>query len=1663
MIDARWIRFVAAAVTLLLAWPVRAVEPWADKKLAPPDGLELWIDAGRVAAAREAAGLPKLKSGDRLAEWPDASGAKRQVVQGDSKRQPKFVQVGSADGATSSTAAPSANDNWVVRFDGEDDHLRALGVNRKLTDFTLFVVAAPHSNFGDYRGLFAVNQTDRRDYETGFNLDLNSGGTPALQSLNLEGRGFGGARNLMQTAVPFGTLHVIECVADSTQKQVRLAFDGHAGTTRDFAPAELIADDITIGARFPTHGPSPQGVKGFLHGDIAEVLLFNRVLSTDETQSVRRYLEQKHAKLKEALPRDLKLAAASTNVEPLVTVKDAPPIQMLVPGFSVYELPVDLPNLNNVRYRADGKLYALGYNGNIWLLSDTDGDGFEDQADLFFDGQPKGGGIPALRGPIGMAVIPEGHALFKRTSPSGGRESPGSSIDQPNDKPNQEPGDSRPLLGKADGRKANAGADAPEGVVIASKGKVSAIIDWDADGKADEEKIIATGWKEIPQNVDAVGVAIGHQGEIYFGIGTAAYNNAYLIDEAGKAQFDIESERGTIQRILPDLSRRETVCTGIRFPIGLATNGITTDDDYEHLFASDQEGATWLPNGNPFDELLQIQPGKHYGFPPRHPKHLPNVVDEPSLFDYGPQHQSTCGMAFNLPWRGRGSEQNQTTGDPPISDPQPSTLDPQPIFGPEEWEMDLFVTGESRGKLYRTQLKMTNGQYVARNHLIACLNMLTVDCCLSPQGDLVVCCHSGGPDWGTGPTGKGKVFVIKYTDKKIPQPIATWTAGPQEVRVAFDRPLDPVHLKNLTAQTKITYGEFVAAGDRFETLRPGYAVVQRQMSSPRYNLPVHGVSVTPDRRTLVIATAPHRAAVQYALTLPGLGRRVSVPLARSVEQSPTNTTTQEEKDGQARRLPYEQPQHPQIDLAYSLNGVLATWEPEDKSQRGWSGVLPHLDLSLCDEFSTEDADNDRFHEILKQKGTLTLETQLDLRNLLHPAVQPGSKLDHEWPSETIGLEIEGAGTKSQPLQVFLDGTLKTVLESGAADGDHANTILSTVLRISDKAKSVRLKIVVGTNDTAPVNSVNWSSDATDPAPLALSRFLVPWADLTAKGTSHQDTKRDIPELAGGSWGRGRRVFFSDEAGCAKCHVAHGSGGAIGADLSNLIHRDYASVLRDVTLPSFAINPDYLASVVTLKDGRVLTGIVREVAEVRAKTSPLTLNLSPEDGGEGTKPRTPHPHPLPTTEAAVPEARGEGTGKDTLFVGDKDGKVHTITRGDIDEMRHSPLSIMPEGLPQKLGPERMRDLLTFLLTEPPHMPSDAKLPAPKPRTRAEVAKVLALEERAVLVPSPPSSGERARVRGPSGEKTSPRSSDPILPPSPRRGGPGRGADERGTQNAQTSPLPNPPPQGEGTKPKPEDGRTPHPNPLPSKAKGEGTGRSINILLVAGAKDHEPGEHDYPAWLRVWSELLRGAEGVTVATAMEWPSPEQLAAADTIAFFQKGAWNAERAQAIDAHLAKGGGLVYIHWAVEGDAQAPAFAQRIGLASHAAKLKYRHGPLDLSFESLGLESGSAHPIGRNFDKVHFHDESYWLMQGDPTKVKLIATGMEDGEPRPLFWTFEPAVPNAKQQGRVFVSILGHYSWTFDDPLFRILLLRGIAWSTNEPIDRFNELATIGVTLAE
>jgi glucose/arabinose dehydrogenase len=664
---------ITPLVLLLLAIPLpfslarsTSAEDWADPNLKVTDGLKLWLDAARQNSARRSLKLPELDPGAPLDVWYDASGRGRHLVQKDASARPVFQN---RDG------------HPAVRFDGERQHFTLAGLDRSFKEATVFVVAAPFGNPGDFRGFLAINQDGKNDYSSGLTIDQGPGFSLRFQALNVEGAGFQGAVNLVKDGSDFGTVQRF-CVTSAVGAGgTKLYLNGKLAGQRDRGGSTFHMDRLTVGARYYTNGGPPQ-VRGFLEGDILEILMYNRVLSDAERAYVEKYLAARHGdRRKIALPS--RLAAG----KPLVSVANPPPVQLLVPGFTVRQLPVDLTNINNVQYRADGKLAALAYDGNVYLLSDSDGDGLEDRAELFWDNKGR------IRAPIGMALTPPG---YKHGN----------------------------------------------GLFIASKGKCSLVVDTDGDGKADKEIVLAEGWEQLPHGVDALGVAYDpRDGGVYFGLGTASYENAYQVDKSGKGRYRLSSERGTILRIAPDFKSREIFCTGIRFPVGLRFN--RSGD----LFCTDQEGATWLPNGNPLDELLHIQKGRHYGFPPRHPKHLPNVIDEPSVFDYGPQHQSTCGLNFNEPINGG------------------------PVFGPEGWRSDAIITGYSRGKLYRTKLVKTESGYVAQNQLIAALNMLAVDACVSPQGDLVVAVHGGGPDWGNGPNGKGKLYKISYTGKDLAQPV----------------------------------------------------------------------------------------------------------------------------------------------------------------------------------------------------------------------------------------------------------------------------------------------------------------------------------------------------------------------------------------------------------------------------------------------------------------------------------------------------------------------------------------------------------------------------------------------------------------------------------------------------------------------------------------------------------------------------------------------------------------------------------------------------------------------------------------------------------------------------------------------------------------------------
>jgi putative heme-binding domain-containing protein len=1348
-------------------------------------GLQLWLDASRQSQAREAMRYPPLRDGDGLGMLLDSSGAGRHFVQRRQESQPKWKSLGEVA---------------AVEFDGKDDCLSLTGQELQYKTLTVFLVAAPRSNAGYFRAFFAMNQRGRNDYTSGITIDQSGAGSVLFDQINPEGVGFGGAADLMTDSFPFRTPHVLSVVVGDRQQGISLFVDGRANERRDRtfdAPTEI--NELTLGARFYSNTREPLFLSGFLDGYIFELLLYDRALEDDERKKIESYLTAKYA---DSAPLLAQEAAIDPNAAPLTPVENPPPVQVFTSGFSPRQLPLKLTNINNLKYREDGVLVALGYDGRIWLLRDTDGDRLEDRADPFWD---RGG----LRGPIGMALTP----------------------------PDYEHG---------------------RGVFVASKGKLSLIVDQDGDDRAEREIVVAEGWRELPHGVDALGVAVADDGSIYFGLGTADYTNAYLV-ENGRSRYDPKSERGAVVRVSPDFKTREIVCTGIRFPVAMAFNR------HGDLFSTDQEGATWLANGNPFDELLHIQPGRHYGFPPRHPAHLPGVIDEPSVFDYSPQHQSTCGLNFNTAPEGR------------------------PIFGPEWQRDDAFVCGYSRGKLYRTKLVKSESGYVAQTAILACLNMLTADACLSPEGDLVIAAHSGQPDWGSGPQGEGALYKIFYTDREAPQAVAAWAASPQEMRIAFDRPLDPRELQGLASRIKIETGPHVRAGDRFESLRPGYQAVQDQLLAPRRKLAVHGVSLSQDRTTLIVATDIHSQAVHYALTIEEIGR------------------------GDLAAVKNALPQHDALDLDYTLGGVEATWTGEESEPISlW---LPHLDLTVARELTAASPEHRRFFEQLSRRGRLTFRTQLNLAQLLRPAAQPGSQIDYAWPPELATLSLSASG---EVLEVQTGVPWAAVKR----DGQSATIVIGQAVT---SAARLPLEVTLATGAADPTLAVAYhTNEDSRPRALPLSRFFVPWAP--GESASEQPVTRTLPpELAGGDWLRGRDLFFNGKGQCAACHVIDGRGAKIGPDLSNLRQRDYASVLRDVTTPSAAINPEYIAYAVHLADGRVLSGAVRTEGDL------LHVAFTKDTPSGRT----------------VEELR--------------------FAKDEVEELQPLAVSIMPDGLVKALGEEAMKHLLTFLLAPPPEelRPAPIERPgAPPPRKRAEVQAALA-----------------ATAQQSAGE------------------------------------------------PKP-----------------------LSVLLVAGPKDHGVNEHDYPQWQTRWAKLLSLAENVHVATADSWPLPEQWQAADVAVFYSANpAWAPERAKELDAFQQRGGGLIFLHYAVNGNRAPEELAERIGLAWQGGVSKFRHGDL-----TLDLAAGNGHPIlARLPPKLDFTDESYWQLVGDRQEINVLATAVEEGAPQPILWTYE------RGKSRVFCSILGHYSWTFDDPLFRLIVLRAMAWTARQSPDRLTDLAPLGARL--
>jgi putative membrane-bound dehydrogenase-like protein len=129
---------------------------------------------------------------------------------------------------------------------------------------------------------------------------------------------------------------------------------------------------------------------------------------------------------------------------------------------------------------------------------------------------------------------------------------------------------------------------------------------------------------------------------------------------------------------------------------------------------------------------------------------------------------------------------------------------------------------------------------------------------------------------------------------------------------------------------------------------------------------------------------------------------------------------------------------------------------------------------------------------------------------------------------------------------------------------------------------------------------------------------------------------------------GKELFKKN---CAACHRVEGVGEQIGADLSGIKDRGADFILLNILDPNREVLPKFITYYVVTDSGRTLTGMI-------------------------------------LAETAT-----------SITIRKPDGASETILRVNIDELRSTGMSFMPEGLEKMINHQEMADLIAYLLAAP----------------------------------------------------------------------------------------------------------------------------------------------------------------------------------------------------------------------------------------------------------------------------------------------------------------------------------------------------------------------------
>jgi putative membrane-bound dehydrogenase-like protein len=219
---------------------------------------------------------------------------------------------------------------------------------------------------------------------------------------------------------------------------------------------------------------------------------------------------------------------------------------------------------------------------------------------------------------------------------------------------------------------------------------------------------------------------------------------------------------------------------------------------------------------------------------------------------------------------------------------------------------------------------------------------------------------------------------------------------------------------------------------------------------------------------------------------------------------------------------------------------------------------------------------------------------------------------------------------------FKDGNRGLAIDTMASRESYALDLIKAIEegRIDAReltAAQVRQMLAFGNDHIKTVLEAKWG--VVQETPEARVAAIKKWQGIL---TSETIAKADLEN--------GAALF---KKSCANCHKLYGEGKAIAPDLTGANRSNLEYLLMNIVDPSSVVPKQFTTSVVALKDGRVITGVIVSETE-------QTLVIQ--------------------------------TDKEQL----------TISRGDVEESRNTGKSLMPDGMLDSLTEDQVRDLFGFMM-------------------------------------------------------------------------------------------------------------------------------------------------------------------------------------------------------------------------------------------------------------------------------------------------------------------------------------------------------------------------------